>query len=343
MVPIDMKRLLYFGYYLKNLEFPSFRKYLNYVREKHNQSFAVLLTDIVASSFKYNISILEYFQFGFFELTPEERAKWAGTGFMYEYQLVMNPKKQRAALEDKRIFLKKFGPFVFHNWADRQTLEKDPAKFKTLKENPSARLVLKKHDGQCGKGVKIISTSGLDRAKLFREMDLSGNDLVEEFIVQHPSLMKLSSSGLNTIRIFTQVNAEGGVDFLGCRIRITVNSAVDNLAAGNLAAPVDFESGKITGPGVYADMTKKDEFIHPVSQAPIIGFQVPFWSETLDMVEKAALFFPECLSIGWDIAITERGPELIEGNHDWCKLVWQLPVRKGLKPVLEKHLMALKK
>lgn len=35
---------------------------------------------------------------------------------------------------------------------------------------------------------------------------------------------------------------------------------------------------------------------------------------------------------------SENGPDLIEGNHDWCKLVWQLPVHKGLKPILEKHL-----
>ena len=32
-----------------------------------------------------------------------------------------------------------------------------------------------------------------------------------------------------------------------------------------------------------------------------------------------------------------EGPELIEGNHDWCKLLWQLPVNKGLKHVLEKY------
>jgi hypothetical protein len=35
-----------------------------------------------------------------------------------------------------------------------------------------------------------------------------------------------------------------------------------------------------------------------------------------------------------DIAITNRGPELIEGNHDWCKLLWQLPAKKGLKHML---------
>jgi hypothetical protein len=56
------------------------------------------------------------------------------------------------------------------------------------------------------------------------------------------------------------------------------------------------------------------------------------------MVRKAAVLFPENRSIGWDIAITKDGPELIEGNHNWCKLLWQLPVKQGLKKDLEKNL-----
>ena len=42
-------------------------------------------------------------------------------------------------------------------------------------------------------------------------------------------------------------------------------------------------------------------------------------------------------SIGWDIVITENGPGFIEGNHDWCKLLWQLPVNTGMKSVLESY------
>ena len=68
-----------------------------------------------------------------------------------------------------------------------------------------------------------------------------------------------------------------------------------------------------------------------------MGFQVPFWSETLELVKAAALVNTDNRSIGWDVAITNDGPELIEGNHDWCKLLWQLPVKKGLKPILEKY------
>ncbi len=52
------------------------------------------------------------------------------------------------------------------------------------------------------------------------------------------------------------------------------------------------------------------------------------------MVKEASELHPQNRSIGWDIVITPDGPGLIEGNHDWCKLVWQLPVGRGLKTLL---------
>ena len=149
--------------------------------------------------------------------------------------------------------------------------------------------------------------------------------------------MELSPSGLNTVRIFTQLTSEG-VDFLGARLRISVNSPVDNMAAGNLAAPVDLETGTVSGPGVYSDITKSDCNIHPITKKQITGFKIPFWNAVIETSVGAALLCPENRSVGWDIAITESGPELIEGNHNWCKLLWQLPVKQGLKMELGKYL-----
>ena len=150
--------------------------------------------------------------------------------------------------------------------------------------------------------------------------------------------MQLSPSGLNTIRIFTQLNRNDEVEFLGARLRLTVDSEVDNLAAGNLAAPIDINTGIVNGKAVYSDITKSDESLHPITKQEIEGFKIPFWDKTIVMVKEAAKMHPQNRSIGWDVAITNNGPELLEGNHNWCKLLWQLPVKKGMKEELVKYL-----
>jgi hypothetical protein len=311
---------------------------MDFVRKRKGVSSFTLWYRIVLSSLRYNISPLEYFQFHFYEIPDSEKKTYAGTGFMYEYQLKMNPKGARKVLSDKRKFLKEYAQFVYHQHASLIELEEDPEKADRLLQNPSGKIVFKSSDGQCGIGVEVHSTESFSRAILIERLKESKNDLAEEFVVQHESLMKLSPSGLNTIRIITQLNNEDKIEILGARLRITVNSAVDNLAAGNLAAPINILTGIVDGPGVYSDITKEDQLIHPITGVQIVGFQVPFWSETVALVKAAALHNVNNKSIGWDVAITNVGPELIEANHDWCKLLWQLPVKRGLKSQLTKYL-----
>uniref|UniRef100_A0A832DIU0 Hexapeptide transferase n=1 Tax=Ignavibacterium album TaxID=591197 RepID=A0A832DIU0_9BACT len=333
-----LKRILYLGYYLKQLEKDKYVLFLNYAANKSKKSKLRLILDSFYSVFRYNISLLEYFQFRFFEKDHNERLKWAGTGFMYEYQLKMNPKDKRDILDDKRKFYKYYGKFIKHLSADVQNLKDDDYLVKRILSNPSGKIVFKVYDGKCGRKILIKSVNDFDEESLIHFMINNEYDLVEEYIIQHPELLNLSPSAVNTIRIFTQLNKQNKVEILGCRLRISINKSVDNMAAGNIAAPINEKTGIVIGPGVYSDITKPQEKIHPVTQKPIEGFKVPFWKETLQLATDAALLFKQNRSIGWDIAITEYGPDLIEGNHDWCKLLWQLPVNKGMKDVLIKYL-----
>ena len=335
----SINRFIYFVYYIKKLDYPKFSKFLAFASIAANRSKFAILSDVFFSVFKYNIGILDYFYFMFYEKDKNERSRWAGTGFMYEYHLRMNPKKSRHLLENKIEFLNNYSEFVKRDFADIETLKRNTGKASELLDNPTGKIVLKLSGGQVGAEVKFYDSKSFTNDSLVEEMKRHNFDLAEEYVVQHPALMALSPSGLNTVRIFTQLEGER-VLFLGARLRISVNSQVDNLGAGNIAAPLDITTGKVTGPGVYSDITKQDEAIHPITCQPIEGFQVPFWNETITMVKEASLLNPENRSIGWDIAITATGPELIEGNHNWCKLLWQLPVKQGLKPMIQKYMLS---
>lgn len=333
-----MHRFLYLGYYVKQLDRTKLFLFLNFAQKTSKKSKVYLLLDNLVSVFAYKISILEYFQFMFYNKSNIERKEWVGTGYMYEYQLLMNPKSQRHILDDKTQFYKFYGEFFIHTVGDIKDLKNKPNLAQSILNNQSGKIVLKVSDGKCGKGVLIRQSKDFTPEALITFMETEGYDLVEDFLLQHPDLNNLSPSAVNTVRVFTQLNKDNKVELLGSRLRISVNSSVDNMAAGNMAAPIDEETGIVVGPGVYSDITKQDEFFHPITNIPIIGFQVPFWKETIAMVKQAALKHPQNRSIGWDVVITQNGPGLIEGNHDWCKLLWQLPVKRGLKSMLEIYL-----
>jgi hypothetical protein len=294
--------------------------------------------DILTSLFKYNISILDYFYFRFYSQTAEQRKQWAGTGYMYEYQLKMNPPAVREVLANKIQFLKKLGSLAKRDFNTREELTQNLLLISKWLDTLSGKMVLKNSRGQVGAEVEVVHARDFTHESLLPFMIRHHFDMVEDFVVQHESLMALSPTGLNTVRVITQVE-KSEVIIVAARLRISINSSVDNLAAGNMAAPIDLKSGKVMGAGVYSDITKQPEMVHPITKQPVVGFEIPYWNEILDMVRQAALSIPENRSVGWDVAITNEGPLLIEGNHNWCKLLWQLPVGEGLKNELEQFVV----
>lgn len=310
------------------------KKFSTYSSELTGKSRSALLLSSIQDVYKYNISILEYFQFGFYTKTESEKQEWAGTGTMYEFQKIANPLKERVILDDKRLFYNNYKEFFKHQLYTLVELEADNDLLEQIYAS-NKKVVLKEASGKAGAGVKIVETNELKSTDVISFMKKHRFGILETYIKQHAKIQKLSPSAVNTVRIFTQLRKDDTFEILGCRMRISVNSPVDNMAAGNLAAPVDENTGVINGPGVYSDITKTPESIHPITGVSIVGFQIPFWQEILEMTKKASLKHPQNRSIGWDIVVTEDGPGFIEGNHDWCKLVWQLPVNKGLKHRLD--------
>lgn len=330
-------RTKYFLYYLKELDYKQFSKFLNYTAVLTGKSKFSILLDMIKSCYKYNIGIMDYFIFRFFEKNDVERSQWVGTGYKYEFDLKTNPKETRSILENKLEFYDAYKDFIFHPFCKLEDIKNKTDKAKAVLENKTGKMVLKDSLGQCGHDVEIVKTTDYTLDKLVSYMESKGYNMAEAFIQQHDEINNISTTGLNTVRMFTMINNQGGVDFIGARLRISVNSHVDNLASGNIACPIDIKTGKINGPGIYSDITKKDETHHPITNVPLVGFQIPMWDKVVELTEKIALAHPQNRGVGWDIAITNDGIDFIEGNHNWCKFLWQLPVKKGMKEVLERY------
>src|SRR5262249_56599791 len=81
---------------------------------------------------------------------------------------------------------------------------------------------------------------------------------------------------------------------------------------GGLSCWVDPETGTI-GPGIRKKV-RTPQITHPDSGAVVSGAAIPNWSAIKDgmlAVCRALTFLPY---VGWDIAVTQDGFRIIEGN-----------------------------
>ena len=75
---------------------------------------------------------------------------------------------------------------------------------------------------------------------------------------------------------------------------------------------MSLDSGKLEGLAV--DKGGNAHKCHPVTKVAFDGFEIPFRSEVLDIVDRGMDLCPEAGYVGWNVAITQHGPVLIEGN-----------------------------
>ncbi len=157
--------------------------------------------------------------------------------------------------------------------------------------------------------------------------------LIQERMTPHPGLACFGTEVLHTVRFITVL--DGDVRIAQVALKIALGQApVDNMMKGNAVAPVDIASG-VVGPGYVMDMSQplilpRRLDIHPKTGSRIEGQQLPLWQETIEVVKRAAACFYLNSVLAWDVAITDRGPMIIEANGDPNWPLTQLPNDRGL-------------
>jgi len=141
--------------------------------------------------------------------------------------------------------------------------------------------------------------------------------MLEEAIYQHEALSALHPQSVNTIRIITIMVEKNAVQVLAAFQRIGCGGArVDNTHSGGIKVHIS-QDGLLTGNGYRLSGFGSTMSKHPDTQIVFDKYRIPFFQESLELVKRAHSFIGGIHSVGWDIAITPKGPIIIEANGDW--------------------------
>ena len=201
----------------------------------------------------------------------------------------------------------------------------------------------KPSDGMLGKGVFTLLIKGgvIYMDGIQRSIDdlidavLSADYIIQERVVQHERMAALCPSSVNTIRLQTVMDKEGNVIPFGPGVRIgRQGSFVDNWAKGGVFVGIDAETEQLKDIGILKPKYGTKVMEHPDTHIPFKGYLIPFYHEAEQMVVELHKRMYRSHSIGWDIAITENGPVIIEGNDRW-EITLVQAVHGGMRSIMQ--------
>ncbi len=150
--------------------------------------------------------------------------------------------------------------------------------------------------------------------------------LIEEKIIPHSAITAIYSEGVADLRVIV---CDGVAVMAMLRIPTARSQGKANLHQGAIGIGIDMATGRTTTAFTGSDYLH----IHPDSKHPLIGIEVPFWTQCIDIALATAAAFP-LNYLGIDITFDEyKGPLVLEINVR-PGLEIQNVNRKGLKSVL---------
>lgn len=140
--------------------------------------------------------------------------------------------------------------------------------------------------------------------------------VVQREIKQHPELNRFQSSAVHCLRVTTILN-DGEPELVSAYLKVaTGESFLDNWGSGSLFIGIDQKTGILRDRGYF----KRKHFIqkstqeHPDSKLRFEGFKIPHYTDALKVCLKGHKYHYGTFFIGWDVALTEDGPIVIEAN-----------------------------
>jgi alpha-L-glutamate ligase-like protein len=208
--------------------------------------------------------------------------------------------------------------------------------------------VIKPNNGSGGRGILVVTGRqgpnflrhngellSLDKLRQHMSDVLSGmyslggrpdEAIVQQRVRLHPAFEPVSYKGIPDIRVILYRNQPA---MAMLRLPTKASNGRANLHQGGIGVGVDLATG-ITSHAVLRNRFCK---LHPDTQVPLVGMQVPYWPEVLTMSRAVA----EAVGLGYigvDIIVdVAQGPMLLEANAR-PGLAIQMANNRGLVPRL---------
>ena len=280
------------------------------VRE-HGVSRGRVVRDMYWNALTRGAGFTDYFRGEYFGASKEQKDTYVTTKSFYKLLAYLNDEGYANVMRNMILFCDVFRPYLGRDFINLRVAT--ATEFAAFLEGKD--VVFAKHEsGFGGHGVSKVevtdhSEEGVRR--LYDDLRAEGQILVEEAIVQHEAVNEINPHVVASFRVVTLVDGQGAAHLLANSLRVnrTTSSIIgcaDDVyfslgADGRLSSHAIDDYGRI-----YE--------AHPLTGKSFAEVCVPGVDQAFELCLRAALEVPQVRYVGWDIAISDHGPVLLEGN-----------------------------
>lgn len=321
----------------KSMSLKRMKMYVDEINKNFGKNKILTALDMCNCLVRYGTGYLDYTVFGFANIHGKARKTFMTNSMNREISLMTNNREFAHILKDKVEFHEKLGEFTGREYINLNKASSE--EFKAFCQGKE-KIFIKNPVSFGGQGVRCCHLDEVeDFDALYTELVQDGFILAEEEIKQHHILNELCPSCINSMRVVTLRGADNNFYVLYSLLRVGSGAKdVDNITSGGMYILLDDNGKSISR--AFCDKTALYYDTHPLTGVSFTDFQVPLYEESIELCKRAAAAVSEIGYVGWDVAITEKGPVLIEGNvlpgYDMAQNTNLSGKKEGILPKVKK-------
>lgn len=301
--------------------------------ELKNKDFDSVYSDMVYCLHRYGLSFQDYIIYNLWNKTELQRSSFVSDKLRYYYIDILNAPGISDLLTNK---LKCYNLFKqFYKRECIGLIDKNDKKgyvdfINFIKHNKI--FIYKPLSSHSGKGIIIIDSNNINPLEWYNNVCDKAPGIIEELIIQGSELNTLNSNSINSCRIMT-FTIGNNVHIIGGALRMGVGDSItDNAGAGGIYANINIDYGIIQSDA--KNYNNKHYTLHPTTNIQIIGFKLPEWNNAIELIKNMAVHKQGATLVSWDIAYSDKGWVMIEGNANGDWSIIQSNLEKGIKKEL---------